>query len=279
MKKKIKILFATDFSAGSKIGAALTKKLQKVYSCEIYLIHIIKSVFKEWFSDGFYKKTAQERLQIWQDKVFGSKKSVKKILIDYGNPADLILFYANEIKSNLIVLTAKDHHVDKYRTGTTMESVVRYAQQSVLICKKTKISKIMCGIDGSKSSEEALKKSIEICELFSAKLTIVSVLSSVDFNPIGLTKETIKKYEMEYKTKSIAFLNEFLKKFDLSAISYEKHFPWGIPANILLGMAEDLDYDLLVVGAKGHSLFHHILIGSTAEKILRYAPCSLLVVR
>lgn len=40
-----------------------------------------------------------------------------------------------------------------------------------------------------------------------------------------------------------------------------------------------LHVDYSVVGAKGHSKLHQVLMGSTAEKILRYSPCSLLVAR
>ena len=89
----------------------------------------------------------------------------------------------------------------------------------------------------------------------------------------------IKKCEEESNQEESKKLDAFLKRFDFSGIKMEKHFTPGIPANVVLDRAEDFDHDLIVVGAKGRSLLHHVLIGSTAEKILRYAPCSLLVVR
>ena len=89
----------------------------------------------------------------------------------------------------------------------------------------------------------------------------------------------IKKCEEESNQEESKKLDAFLKRFDFSGIKMEKHFTPGIPAHVVLDRAEDFDHDLIVVGAKGRSLLHHVLIGSTAEKILRYAPCSLLVVR
>lgn len=57
------------------------------------------------------------------------------------------------------------------------------------------------------------------------------------------------------------------------------HYPWGIAAHVILDTAEDFSYDLIVIGAKGHSLLYNILIGSITGKIFRPAPCSLLVVK
>jgi nucleotide-binding universal stress UspA family protein len=279
MIKKIKILFATDFSPATRKVTELVTRLQSKIPCDISFIHVIPSRWKEFFSSGLCKKAALQRLETWQQEI--SKLIDKnKLYVEYGNAADAIVYLSQQLKPDLLVIGGKE--LDKkgrYKTGATVESVVRYAKQSVLVCKIPSIEKILCGIDGSDNSAAALNEAIKICNLFSASLRLVYVLFKIDFNPLGMSEEEIEKQEEKYRQQKIGETEEFLKRFDFTGIHVEQHFLWGDPGNVILDMAEDFDQDLIVVGAKGHSLLHHVLIGSTTEKILRHASCSLLVVR
>lgn len=277
--KELKILFATDFSPNSKIALDFLKKLESVYQADINLIHVVQSVWKDWLSSGEYKNEAVQRLKTWQAEL-SEKQQDKNLMVKYGNPADIILQTANDKKANLVLLGGKkSNNGGRYKTGATVENITRYSDKSVWICKNNTVSKILCGIDGSESSATALKFAMDIARRFSAKLSIISALPDCHCNPLGMTDREVKKCEEKFHKEAIEGLNEFLKQFDFSGIPLETHFIPGIPANIILDRAEDFDYDLIVVGAKGHSLLHHVLMGSTAEKILRYAPCSLLVIR
>ncbi len=53
----------------------------------------------------------------------------------------------------------------------------------------------------------------------------------------------------------------------------------GHPVKVVLGEAKDLDCDLIVIGARGHSFFGRLLIGSVSDSIATHAKCSVLVVR
>ncbi|QEG01247.1 Universal stress protein [Stieleria maiorica] len=53
----------------------------------------------------------------------------------------------------------------------------------------------------------------------------------------------------------------------------------GHPVKIVLGEAADLDCDLIVIGARGHSFLGRLLIGSVSDSIATHAKCSVLVVR
>ena len=279
MTKKIKIVFATDFSPATRKVTELVKFLQSKISLEISFIHVIPSRWKEFLSNGLYKKSALQRLETWQQEITNLIDK-NKLYVEYGNAADAIVHISQQLNPDLIVIGGKG--LDKkgrYKTGATVESVVRYAKQSVLVCKTHSIKKILCGIDGSESSAAALTEAIKICNLFSVSLRLVFVLSRTDFNPLGMEEDAIEKREEVYRQEKIGEAEEFLKPFDFTGIQVEQHFLWGDPANVILDMAEDFEQDLIVVGAKNHSLLHHVLIGSTTEKILRHAPCSLLVVR
>lgn len=278
MDDKFKILFATDFSLGSKIALKTLKLLQKKYKSDISMIHVIKSFWKNWITSGLHKKESMQRLKSWHKEVLKSSGK-KKLTIEIGNPADTIIKFSRKRKSNLILMGGKvTGKTGRYKTGTTVESVVRSATKPVWICQRSKISKILCGVDGSPSSKKALNFAIDLANRYSAKLCIIHALPN--YLPVfGISDKSLQKEEEKFKIENTNHIQKFLNSFPIKKIKVETIIDLGSPANILLDHAEDLDCDLIVIGAKGHSLLHHVLIGSTAEKILRYAPCSLLVVR
>lgn len=279
MKYNLKILFATDFSGSSRISLDNLRQLKKKYKLDVYFMHVMCSFWKNWFASGLYQKEALQRLQAWEEELIG-RSDPEKLFVEFGNRADTILSKAQALPIDLIVLGAKNtNERGRYKSGTTVEDVVRNAKNSVLVCKSKKISKIICGIDGSPSSEKALNWAIQLAKDFNAKLSILSVLSKIQVTEFGMEDTEILKIEEKIKKEKKVEIEQFLKKFDFKNLNVEKQFRWGIPSHVLLDTAEDFEYDMIVIGAKGHSMLHHVLMGSTAEKILRFSPCSLLVVR
>lgn len=173
------------------------------------------------------------------------------------------------------MLGNKIYSSGRYKTQTTVETVVRHAQQSVCVAKFSSLSKIICGIDGSALSARALNKAIEFSRSFSAKLCVTCIILLPDVSLPG-----INHIKVGNKAKEISeTIQIFLQNFDFSDIKVEYHYPWSTTAHVILDTAEDFSYDLIVIGAKGQSLLYNILIGSTTGKILRHVPYSLLVVK
>lgn len=57
------------------------------------------------------------------------------------------------------------------------------------------------------------------------------------------------------------------------------HVHAGRPAEALLAAARELDVDRIVVGSAGRTGLSHLLLGSVAERVVRLAPCPVLVVK
>ena len=53
----------------------------------------------------------------------------------------------------------------------------------------------------------------------------------------------------------------------------------GIPLQEIIDMADSRDIDLIVMGTHGRTGLTHVLMGSVAEKVVRLAPCPVLVTR
>jgi universal stress protein A len=53
----------------------------------------------------------------------------------------------------------------------------------------------------------------------------------------------------------------------------------GVPFNEISGTASTLKADLIVIATHGYTGLKHVFLGSTAERVVRHAPCPVLVVR
>ena len=56
------------------------------------------------------------------------------------------------------------------------------------------------------------------------------------------------------------------------------HVAQGVPADQIVQLASDLDADLIVVGTHGRRGVKRLMLGSIAERVVRLAPCPVLVV-
>lgn len=61
--------------------------------------------------------------------------------------------------------------------------------------------------------------------------------------------------------------------------SFDEYVAVGDAAESIINYAKTNGYDLIVIGHKSYSTLERLLVGSTADKVTRYAPCSVLVYR
>ncbi|NTU42564.1 MAG: universal stress protein [Nitrospirales bacterium] len=139
------------------------------------------------------------------------------------------------------------------------------------------MQKILVAHDGSKSSDKALKKAMEIAASFNSSLTVLSVipelylteLSDTDRNKISdaLTKETTEA--MERIRKSLSG-----KSLDVKTLIRQ-----GDPAEKILETAQKMKVDLIVTGSHGRHGTKKFLLGSVSAKIVDYSKCPVLVIK
>ncbi|MEW6675109.1 MAG: universal stress protein [Nitrospirota bacterium] len=139
------------------------------------------------------------------------------------------------------------------------------------------MKKILIAHDGSKSSDRALKKAVEIATKFGSTMTVISVipelylteLMDVDRTRIfeALTEETkdaMQKIKTSLKDKSIK-IKTVIKQ--------------GNPAEEILSTAQRMKVDLIVTGSHGRHGAKKFLLGSVSSKIVDYSTCPVLVVK
>lgn len=139
------------------------------------------------------------------------------------------------------------------------------------------MQKILVAHDGSKSSDKALKKAVELAINFNASLTVLAVipelylteLSDVDRNRIfeALSRETAEAME------------KIRKSLSGKSIEVKTLIRQGDPAEKILETAQKMKVDLIVTGSHGRHGTKKFLLGSVSSKIVDYSRCPVLVVK
>ncbi len=138
------------------------------------------------------------------------------------------------------------------------------------------IKKVLFLTDGSQNSRSALRYAVEICRNFEASLHLLSVIEDM---PPYLNLEVGSEFISQIQETVRSEVVKCSDYCETSGIVCSGEIRHGVPYEEIIKYAKDLDADLIVMSTHGHTGLTHILLGSVAEKIVRYAPCPVLTTR
>jgi nucleotide-binding universal stress UspA family protein len=143
------------------------------------------------------------------------------------------------------------------------------------------VSKILYPTDFSNPSACALKYAVELAEKFDAELVMLHVLlDETQMVSFYLPQLTVKNLSKDMEEGAKKKMQEFIKETDmLEGVDYTCEMVKGLADEEIVKFAKENAVDLIVIGTHGRSGFEHVLFGSTAEKVVRTAPCPVLTVR
>ena len=138
--------------------------------------------------------------------------------------------------------------------------------------------KICCAYDGSPGAEWALAAALRLTgDQLAAPLYLVTVEENLPryAATVGETDEA-REEEAAYAWQLLA---QAQQQAQAQGVAVETAIRIGHPAQALIAYLEEGAFDLLVIGQSGHSEIWGRFLGSTVEKVIRHAPCSVLIVR
>ena len=138
---------------------------------------------------------------------------------------------------------------------------------------------ILVPIDFSETSKKALRYAIPLAEKFGAKITLVHVLE-----PNVYPENLLAPVELEeIKTRTIGEGEELLEKLKQEAVCGRVDSvviaTMGMPYQRIIDLAAVTEADLIVLTTHGYTGLKHVFLGSTAERVVRHAPCPVLTIR
>jgi nucleotide-binding universal stress UspA family protein len=207
-------------------------------------------------------------------------------IVRFGKPFIEIIQVAKEKKVDLLAVGTQGRAgMDRVILGSVAERIVRKAGCPVMVIRGKKyvgFKRIIVPIDLSDCSRKALEYAAATARAHKSKLTILHVYEASFVEPYvnaANSEEEANEIIKEINQANESKYDEFLKTIDLSGVEYEKLLKKGIPETDIVEIAMEQQANLIVMGTHGRSGIKHILIGSTAEEVVRNAPCDIVVVK
>lgn len=142
--------------------------------------------------------------------------------------------------------------------------------------EKTMYLRILVPTDYSQSSFAAFKPAVAIAAKFKAQLYVLHVVEEAPVYAyrIGVPQEELGERFIEHAATE---MRRAAKR--LNANKAELIVRMGNVQNEILSVVKEKKIDLIVMGTHGRTGLAHAVVGSIAEKIVRFAPCQVLTVK
>lgn len=204
------------------------------------------------------------------------------IHVEKGSPADALQALAEKGEADLIVLGSTHHaHVGSVAPGSVAEHLLHGAKCRLMIAPKgyadadhsqDRLRVAAVGFNGMAESYAALDEAARLVSKVGGSLRVVAVATPVPGLGAAAAAQAGAETGPDFQTQ----LNEAVAELpgELRALPV---FERGDPVRKLLEAAE-MGVDLLVLGSRGFGPMMRLLIGSVSSRVIRQAPCPVLVV-
>ncbi len=142
------------------------------------------------------------------------------------------------------------------------------------------IKHILVPIDFSEPSKNALDFAVDFAGIFKADLTLLYIVEPVIYPAdFSFGQVTVPNMEMELTSNGEKKLRELAASATEKGVAVQTEVKTGKAFVEIVKYAREKDIDLIIIATHGHSAFENVLFGSTAEKVVRKAPCAVLTLR
>jgi nucleotide-binding universal stress UspA family protein len=137
-------------------------------------------------------------------------------------------------------------------------------------------TKILVANDGSPGGQKAFVEAIDLAREISAELHMVTVEELPRF-PASIDEIDEEKKEADHRFAPV--MDWAQAQAQAAGITIQPHLVPGHAVEAIVALVREHRFDLLVVGFMGHSALYDRIIGGTADRLVRLAPCAVLVVK
>jgi nucleotide-binding universal stress UspA family protein len=285
------ILVPIDFSPPSLATLRYAAALAHRSGATLHLVHVVDPVPFAVVTPELGNEVAHRASKRLTELAaqFSAGDQVIPVTVATGKIGDEINKLAREICADLIVMATRGYTGLKYAFfGSTAESVVRQAACPVLVLRaegdaadtrSIEFRKILVPVDFSECARVGMEYALKFANEFGPDVTL--------FHAVSLRAYFLgDEYTARAVPPLIAQHNEYAKSEMATwhaaaaekADSVDSKVAFGSPVDQIAHHVEREKIDLIITSTHGRSGLHRMLIGSTANQILRHADCSVLIV-
>lgn len=141
------------------------------------------------------------------------------------------------------------------------------------------MEKILVAVDGSKNSDKALMKAKKIGKGLNASITIIYVMEDIMAHPYVHIKDYEGSLNEAFREQGTKVLDAAMEDFKDYDGKVETLIEKGNPGVRIVEVAEEGNYDLIVIGSRGLSAVSRAMLGSVSNKVANRAKTSVLIVK
>lgn len=142
------------------------------------------------------------------------------------------------------------------------------------------IKKILVPVDFSDYSKHALRYAIDFAKHFNAEIVLISVIEPMIYPAdFSMGQVAIPATDQNLHERIEKELEELEKQEIADKVKSKRIIKSGKPFYEINETAREENIDLIIIATHGHTGVEHLLFGSTAEKVVRKAPCPVLSLR
>jgi nucleotide-binding universal stress UspA family protein len=140
---------------------------------------------------------------------------------------------------------------------------------------------IVVGTDFSVCAARALSFAVSLASSQGAKVHVVHVLVEPvqAFDVAGALPYLDVSTQKDWETATQKRLAAAVASAEKRGVDASSEFLWGRPSDAIIDSAKRAKASLVVLGTHGRNAFEKLLIGSTAERVVRLCPVPVLTVR
>ena len=267
------IVCAVDFSDVSAAALRFASQF-----AELGQAHLI-AVFADWFEAPPYftegdvaelrrqfrdaTADAERRLAEFVAATVGDKAAAMETKTLEGSPAPAILGAAAQAGAGMVVMgTHGRTGWNRWTMGSVAERVLRESPVPVMTVRKPAgdaLRRILCPVNDTEVSRQALCKAVEMAARLGATLTVLHVTEPQASHPVNDVCAWVG-----VDARANCTIRELVRH--------------GDPAEEIVAMSRDGAFDLIVLGAPHRRFFEGMILGSTTLRVVRHAECPVLTV-
>lgn len=314
-----RILVPLDFSGFSRQALACAVPLARVYGAKISLVHVVQPqvliapIPGGGTYSGAYLPISTDSMTSGVNAVRAAKAQLDKLstqllpeelrdrnVVRLGNAAYEVVSAAKSLKADLIVLSAHGQSRLKHMMlGSTAERIVRHASCPVFTVRcqpdssaGRKLSsekpvyparlpwrRILVPLDFSPTSLKALQTAVPLARQSGAQLLLLNVVEPNPY-PAGMDGGVLVLPDsVVVACHARQHLPRVARRWVPPSVRVVSLVGQGRAASVIVDTAGEKRVDLIVLSTHGHTGLERLLMGSTAEQVVRHAQCPVFVVR
>lgn len=281
------LLVAYDFSHSSKLALKQAIQMALPLQARLLIAHVLEespeSEVLELFKlpanlvEALTEKIRQDLQTLFPE--YASQNLSFEILVTRGRPAAEILDLAKQERADWIVVgTHRKSVLKRLWIGSVAEKIVQHSPVPVWVVRKENesVRKVLVGIDFAENSQDLIAVASASAKQLRATLHLAHVVNLKDLYLLDLFSLAPDRAGVE----ETLFAQATQK---LEKLSSSLGFPCSIevrlgdPADQMMALIEEQAIDCTVVATHGRSGVGHFLLGSVAQKLVREAQSSVLV--